>query len=560
MHPRIRYVGGVPIRLSVRRMAAQFFSLLDKPREHQQQKLLELLRLNADSEFSRQHGLDRVRTVAEFRRQWPVSDYEAFRPSIDRLRQGQTQALLGSRNRLLMFALTSGTTAETKYIPITQQFLNDYRRGWKVWGIRAFDDHPHLHLSDIVQMSSDHDQFRTAGGHPCGNISGLVSAMQSPLLKTMYAVPDIVSKIKDPELKYYTALRLAVANRRIGLIMTANPSTLVHLAQLAQKWAPTLIQDIAEGTVSGPADLPPEIRRGLRWRTGRDRSRAKELEQILSRSGRLALPEVWRQLTLLAVWTGGSAAAYLPAVRDWYGSCPIRDHGLSASEGRMTVPFGDESATGVLDISSHYFEFIPEAEYGTAQPTVLEAHELEPGQTYYILLTTSSGLYRYDIRDVVRCTGRLKSTPQIEFLNKGSHMSSVTGEKLAESQVVTAICLAQQQCGLRMPHFTLVPVWGNPPAYYLLVEQGGFAADEQRHQFARECDQQLQQQNGEYADKRASGRLGPLTVAALPDGTWQKFTRQRQSRLGGSIEQYKHPCLIGDLQFFGRFQQEYLTN
>ena len=145
--------------------------------------------------------------------QWPIFAGRFPSPTtltfspISSASKGETAALLGSANRLLMFALTSGTTAEAKFLPITQRFFDDYRRGWKIWSIRAYDAHPLLYRLNIVQLSSDHDQFRSAGGHPCGNISGLVSAMQRRFVQNLYAVPGAVAKIKSPEAKYYTALR-----------------------------------------------------------------------------------------------------------------------------------------------------------------------------------------------------------------------------------------------------------------------------------------------------------------------------------------------------------------
>ena len=127
---------------------------------------------------------------------------------------------------------------------------------------------------------------------------------------------------------------------------------------------------------------------------------------------------------------------YLPQLRDLYGPTAIRDHGLSASEGRMTIPISDNTTAGVLDFYHHYFEFIPVAEHDSTNPTVLEAHELVEGEAYYIVLTTSGGLYRYDIHDVVRCVGFEGQAPLIEFLNKGRSFSSLTGEKLSEHQAI----------------------------------------------------------------------------------------------------------------------------
>ncbi|HTI52364.1 MAG TPA: GH3 auxin-responsive promoter family protein, partial [Planctomycetaceae bacterium] len=227
MHPKLRYVGGAVVRYRMRRQAARFLQDVANPRNAQSRVLRELLALNSGSDFARRHRFDEIRSAADFRQRVPIADYDYYRPYIERVKQGELSALLGPQNPLLMFALTSGTTSESKFIPITRRFLEDYRRGWKVWGIRAYDDHPALHTQDIVQLSSDHDQFRSPGGHPCGNISGLVSTMQSPIVKTMYTVPDGVAKIKSPDAKYYTALRLSLANPHVGLVMTANPSTLI---------------------------------------------------------------------------------------------------------------------------------------------------------------------------------------------------------------------------------------------------------------------------------------------------------------------------------------------
>jgi hypothetical protein len=448
-----------------------------------------------------------------------------------------------------MFTLSSGTTAESKYIPITNEFLRDYRRGWSMWGIRAFDAHPAIHRLDIVQLSSDYDQFRTAGGTPCGNISGLVGAMQSPLVRGMYTVPLEVAKISDPEAKYYTALRLSIANKHVGVVMTANPSTLVHLGKMVDRDRDALIRDIADGTLAVGGDLPASVRDRLVRGCRKDARRARELEQLVERHGRLAPEHVWPELQLVAVWTGGSAGSYLSAMRRYFGEVAVRDHGLSASEGRMTIPFADGVPAGVLDVGTHFFEFIPEEEYDTELPTVLQAHELEAERNYYILLTTTSGLYRYNIRDVVRCCGFHGTAPLLEFLHKGAHISNLTGEKVSESQVVTAVRTCVQRLRLDLSFYTVSPVWTEPPHYRLHLETNDLPHEALGRQLAHAIDAELGQLNCEYGEKRNTGRLAPLQLQPLPEGTWHRFARSRQTRLGGSVEQYKHPCLSPDLKF-----------
>ena len=150
----------------------------DQCRETQQATLDGLLALNGDSRFSQQHGLTPGISVDELRQRIPVTDYEFFRSSIDQMKTGDHQALLGSGNRLLMYAVTSGTTADSKLIPVTERFVEDYRRGWQHWGVGAFRKHQQLSLLRMVQLASSHNRWTTDDGIPCGNISGLAAAMQ----------------------------------------------------------------------------------------------------------------------------------------------------------------------------------------------------------------------------------------------------------------------------------------------------------------------------------------------------------------------------------------------
>jgi len=543
-------LGATGVRGRCRRQADQFLSLLKDCRGTQQKILQEILRQNADSAFSRDHFLDRVRSVNDFRRTLPVAGYERALPYVERTMQGERTALLGEKNPPVMFALSSGTTAATKYVPITRRFVEDYRRGWQIWGIRSFDTHPRMHLLNIFQAASDHEKFRTPGGLPCGNISGLVQQLQSPAVKLMYTVPDAITKISDPDAKYYAALRAAVADRHIGMLMTANPSTLLQIARLGDRHADHLIRDLHDGTLSSEFDIAPAIRKSLgRISRRRDVARAKQLEQIIRKTGRLRPTDLWAELQILAVWTGGSVGAYLPQLREWYGQVAIRDHGLSASEGRMTIPLRGETSAGPLDIQTHFFEFVPVDEIDSADPTVLLADELEVGRDYFILLTTVSGLYRYDIRDVVRCTGFLGTTPELEFRHKGAHISSITGEKLTESQVAEALRDASREVEMPLPPVTLCPEWGDPPRYQLLIEAGSIPCEHRVRRFAESIDARLRATNVEYEEKRASRRLETIAVRPLATGTWTRYMRARQSSPGGSLEQYKHAVLKPDLDF-----------
>jgi hypothetical protein len=221
----------------------------------------------------------------------------------------------------------------------------------------------------------------------------------------------------------------------------------------------------------------------------------------------------------------------------------------------MTIPLSDGTPSGVLDITSHYFEFIPEEEGDSPQPTVLRADELIEGRHYYIVPTTAFGLYRYHIRDVVRVTGFHNKTPLIEFLSKGSHFANLTGEKLSEYHVNQAMRDVLKQLDLTLTSYSLAPCWPTggedelTPYYGLFVERPDLPGLDVGTKLAQLLDRRLMEVNVEYAAKRDSQRLGAVRLQLLPGGTWQEWDRARLAKTGGAAEQYKHPCLIADPKF-----------
>src|SRR5918997_1287506 len=418
MFKLVRRLAGRPIQRRARRLAADFLRQTERAGDVQRELLMSRIARHADGRFGRDHHFGEIRNPADFRRMVPVRGYDGHEPYIDRVRKGDTRALFGTGTEVLMFAMTSGTTDRPKTIPVTSESLADYREGWTIWGMMAFDAHPGIlqgGLRPILQLASNWREHFTPSGIPCGAITGLTAQMQNPIVRFTYCMPPAASRIEDIESKYYVALRLS-AHRDLGTIIAAN-------------------------------------------------------------------------------WTGGTMGAYLRGYPEYFGDRPVRDIGLIASEGRMTIPIEDGTPGGILDIRHHYFEFMPEDQVGRDEPETVEATDLIEGRRYFILPTTAGGLYRYQIHDPVRCVGFHGRAPVIEFLNKGAHFSSMTGEKLSEFQVVAAVTAAQRTLGIRLGSFLLLPTWGEPPFYTLLVEKADLGENLSPGRLADEVDAQLRRQN-----------------------------------------------------------------
>jgi hypothetical protein len=164
-------------------------------------------------------------------------------------------------------------------------------------------------------------------------------------------------------------------------------------------------------------------------------------------------------------------------------------------------------------------------------------------------MTTSAGFFRYDLGDHVRVRGYLARAPLLEFLHRGAHVSSVTGEKLTEWQVVTAFNQSVRTLGLTAREFILGPAWADPPFYRLHIEyerdplESGRDSHHEATKLARQLDTELASINVEYAAKRVSGRLGPIVPNSIPEGTLAARHRLKTTNSWAISEQVKMTVL-----------------
>ncbi|MFH1417152.1 MAG: GH3 auxin-responsive promoter family protein [Planctomycetota bacterium] len=525
------------------RIARRFFHAAEHATATQDELLSRLIARNADSGFGRDHYFHRIRTYDDFAANVPIRSYDDMAPYINRVRNGDVGALFGGPQTILMFALTSGTTAEPKYIPVTRDVLAEWRRGWNVWGFKALLDHPACVVRHIVQVTSPMEDHLAPSGAPCGAITGLLATTQKKLVRRFYTSPLAVAGITDSAAKYYTIMRMAIP-KDVAWLVTANPSTLLVLARTADEHREQMIRDIHDGALR--ADMPVEsaVRAALAPTLKPDSACASRLERIVREHGTLYPKHYW-DVGFLAHWTGGTMGLYLPQFPKYFGDVPARDIGLIASEGRMSVPMEDGTPGGILAITGQFFEFVPAEEYGTPNPTVLRSDEVEEGREYFLLLTNASGLYRYDVGDRVRVTGRAGQAPVIEFLSRDAHTSSMAGEKLTEDQVVAAMrraCeAADGAAGGAVVDFVLAPRWAEVPRYRLYVERE--SAQRVDH-LAPKLDKALSEISLEYASKRKTLRLEGVELAELPPGCLADRDCKLREQRSRTSEQFKHQYLL----------------
>jgi hypothetical protein len=522
------------------RMAA-FERACADPAAAQAGLLARILARNAGTAFGRAHAFASIASPADYANALPVSGYEAFRPYVERLLRGERAVLTADAPWICQ--RTSGTTAQPKLIPASRAWSGEMASLTRLWMLGALHDHPAAAAGRALIVTSPAIEGRTPGGMPVGSASGLTGQRVPWVVRRLFAVPSAVALVEDPDQRYFLTMRIALQHD-VTVIGTPNPTTLIRLAEVARGRADGLLDAIAGGSLGVDPAFGPggDARRALEELKGACRpapARARALAREAARAGALTPRLAWPHLALIGCWLGGSAGVHAGRLAADFGEVPLRDLGLIATEGRLTLPLEDGTPSGVLCIDTTYLEFTP-VDAPDRAPAV-RAHQLEDGRAYGVILTGSNGLYRYDLQDVVEVRGFHRRTPRVAFLRKAGDFVSITGEKVHVNQAADAVSAAAAATGLPVWQFRLVPDVGGL-RHDLLVEARADVTEVRAGQFAEAFDRRLADLNIEYAAKRRSGRLRPPRIHVMRDGWSERVARAEFAR-GRREQQFKWVAL-----------------
>ncbi|MFO0722501.1 MAG: GH3 auxin-responsive promoter family protein [Myxococcota bacterium] len=539
------------------REASAFLEGLRSPEQVEEETLFQsIIRPNEGSAFGQEHGFSKIRSIADYRAAVPIRDYEGFRARIDRIVEHGEQGILTTEPVKRFFA-TSGSTAKPKYIPVTASFAQRKSKAFGIYWALCLEQHPGVSRAGIVTNFSDSGEAKkTPGGLPVSSESAYWAMMTAATQRRdKPIIPRAVAKIAGTDARYYAIARILVEERFSGL-MTLNPSTLWLLFQKMNEFKEELFQDVEQGGLSARFDVAPEARRAVEETYRGNPARAAALRAVLNaEEPQLRAHAVWPELKLSVSWRSPMLAPYLKLLEPHLFGVKSRDYLSMASEGVISIPVEPEKSGGVVASSIHFLEFVPEAEIERPNPTALSPHQLEVGKSYVTILSTQSGLYRYNIGDVVRVSRFVDRTPVIEFMNRAGNTCSLTGEKLTEDQVTGALMDAAERTGLKIDNFTVAPAPEGFPRYVVAIELSGKPSPETLRALLGGFEAALSARNIEYASKRESQRLGAPELWRVKTGEYAN-RRQRKIEGGTNDAQFKPTHLTRDSKVLGELVVE----
>jgi len=462
----------------------------------QRNVLTRLLGKAVHTEWGTAHGYRKGLSYEDFARQTPLSTYEELKGFIDRMRHGEADVLWPGRVK--WYAKSSGTTNDkSKFIPVSKDGLHDthYAGGTDavVWYLR---NNPKSRLFDgkALILGGSHAPNYNLPGSLVGDLSAILIENINPLVNLVRVPKKATALLSDFEIKRDRIAREAMKQNVTNL--SGVPSWMLSV-----------------------------------------------LNRVMELSGKQYLNEVWPNLEVF--FHGG--VAFTPYRQQYHRL--ITSPGMhymetyNASEGFFGLQ--DDPADPAMSLMIDYgvfYEFIPMDEFDKPEPTVVPLWGVETGRNYAMVISTSSGLWRYILGDMIRFTQ--KNPYKFVITGRTKSFINAFGEELIVDNAEKGLAEACRQTGAEVLEYTAAPVFmdANGKCRHQWVvefsrEPNDVAA------FARILDESLQTINSDYEAKRYKDiTLQQLELIKARPGVFNDWLKQK-GKLGG---QHKVPRLCNN--------------
>ncbi|MCQ2176245.1 MAG: GH3 auxin-responsive promoter family protein [Bacteroidales bacterium] len=514
------------------------------PRKSQEKTLRAILKYGKDTLFGKEHKFayilkakDDIELYRRYQECVKPSEYEDFRPYVNQMKEGKSDILF--QGRPLLYATTSGATGEPKWIPISAAYLDKvYGKMNKVWLFNFIKNRPKVYKGYIVSVVGKQIEGYTPDGTIYGSVSGFTQARCPGFVRNLYASPSDIFNIDDYTARNYAIMRMGI-ERNVTLVVAANPSTMVEMQHNVDVWWDEYIKDIENGTLSDKVSIPDDIRKACAPYFKPNPERAAELRELKKKYGQVLPKHFWPNLQLLTTWKCGNTQIYLDKLKGCYPDSMLhQEFAYFSSECRAGLVL-DDSIETCLFPHMHYYEFKKAEEFDDSEAPFYQLHELKEGEKYCPFVTTFSGLYRYNMNDILQAASPFVNTPRVHMVQKVNGIVTITGEKLYEGQFINAVTDAVKSTGLALNYFTGYANLNESRYDWYFEFTDHSVSQEQAQAFGKVVDDNIKKTNMEYQAKRDSFRLKDSAIYRLQEQAFDKFKESIINASGQDASRFK---------------------
>ena len=456
-----------------------------------QQSIFEyLIKAGAKTDFGKEHGFSDIKSYQDFIRQVPLRDYEAFKPYIEKIKQGKYNVLW--KGQPIYFAKTSGTTSGVKYIPISKDSISN---------------HINTARNALLCYMSETGNTKFADGK-------LIFLSGSPTLERVGGVP--------------TGRLSGIVNHHIPNYLRSNqmPSYETNCLEEWEEKLDKIVEETLHQRMTLISGIPPWVQ--------------MYFDRLTQKSGK-KIGELFPDFSVM-VQGGVNFEPYKAKLFESIGRKVDCVELFPASEGFFAFQ-DSQGAEGLLlnTNSGIFFEFVPAAEIFSSNPTRLSLKDIKVGENYALIVNNNAGLWGYNIGDTVKF---VSTAPyRIVVTGRTKHFISAFGEHVIGEEVEAALMATALAFNAQVTEFTVAPVIAKEQGksfHEWMIEFENPPAD--LVAFSKELDDQLRTKNVYYDDLVRGNILEPLHISIVKKNGFIDYMKSI-GKLGG---QNKVPRLSND--------------
>ena len=448
--------------------------MLADPVACQEKLMCEFIEKAKNTHFGKDHLFSIIKTYEDFKQNVPLRNYEELLPYFEKIKAGEADVLW--KGRPVFFGKTSGTTSETKYIPVTKESLDNQVVAPQYAALNyAHHYKNYSFLKGKVLLFSDGHFFEKVSGIKTAPISTIANSCVPEIYKWLRLPSDRINSIPDYDKRIQAMINDSVG-KDIRTIVAMPVWLLIFL-------------------------------RALKNKTGKDFS------------------EVFPNFKLLFL-SGMDYEPFMPEIKK-YISMPFdvletypSTEGFIAYQDRL-----QERGMQLVLNNGIFFEFVPVQEINQKNPTRIMLKDVEPGTNYALVLNTNAGLWGYINGDTVRF--KTVFPHRINITGRLAQYISAFGEHVTVEETDKSISETAAEYNVTIVDYTVAPNIkkdGSLPYHEWFIEFGQMP--ENIIDFSKRLDGKICRRNFSYKDLVVHKAIESLKITLVPQGGFEKLLKE----------------------------------
>lgn len=418
-------------------------SLFDMGTTMQDNVLMDIIELGKNSLYAKEHGFSDIQTKEDFALKVPVSEYEDYRAYVTENMKNDAKQL--SELETEYYLLSTGYSNQGKCYAETHLGALARQVSIDIWNMMLAKTVPIMTDPNVKMLAVTNCSplEKAENGKAVRRTSGQAAKGLWENHPQFYVYPYefLEANMSDDDRDYLTAV-YTLKEKHFNMLFCNNLAYFGVILDWIEKCPQQMIADIGTGHMT--ANISDQDRTILEATFQADGERAAELQKLLAEKEKLFVQDIWPDFVFVGAWLSGSVGRLAKDImRRLPDTMQYISESYGSSEAMYNIPIDFNCPYGPAAVYSCYFEFL--SLDGSGQ--IVDMAHVEDGQYYELLITTYSGLYRYNLHDIVRIQGFTGTTANIEFCCRSTEVFIVNQKRVYGYELTQFIEQAEAALG-----------------------------------------------------------------------------------------------------------------